>query len=123
VDEAVAQGKDAPVGVHGDLDVMDLPALLVGGEQVLVTVLDPLHGTFQVQGGERDQDLFGIEQHDLRPEASPGVGRDHLHAELGETEHPGGVLDVRALGGVRECRRLVLRHHPRPSIGLRSSAR
>ena len=118
VDEAVAQGEDAPVGVHGDFHVVDLTALLVGGQEVLVAVLDPLHGPAQVEGGERDQDFLRVEQHDLRAEAAAGVGRDHLHAKLGKAEHARQpILDGEGrLGGVPDAQearaRLVLRRHP-----------
>jgi hypothetical protein len=42
VGEDVAQAEQDPVAGEGDLDGVDLLALLGGGNEVLVTVLDPL---------------------------------------------------------------------------------
>ena len=88
VHEPVAQAEDAAVPVDGDLNGVELAALLVRGEQVLATVLGPLHGPGEPDGGERHEDLLREEEHDLGPEAPADVGRDHLDVELGEPEDP-----------------------------------
>ena len=88
VQEPVAQAQDAAVLVDGDLDVVELTALLTRRQQVLDAVLDPLDGPAQAHRRARHQDLLGIEQHDLRAEGAADVGRDHLHLELGQAEDP-----------------------------------
>src|SRR2546427_1185185 len=101
VHEPVAQAEDAAVPVDRDLDVVELAALLVRGEQVLATVLGPLHGPGEPDGGERHEDLLREEEHDLGPEAPADVGRDHLDVELGEPEDPRQAV----LHGKRRLRR------------------
>ena len=41
MDEVIAQGEDVSVAVDRDLDLVDLAALLVGGDEVLAAVADP----------------------------------------------------------------------------------
>ncbi len=76
-------------------------------DEVLEAVLGPLDGPAEPHRRVRDQDLLGIEEHDLRAEAAPGVGRDDLHLELRQPEDPReAVLD-------RERR---LRRAPHPEL-------
>ena len=65
-----------PVASHGDLDVVELPALLARADEVLEAVLGPLDGPAEPHRRVRDQDLLGIEEHDLRAEAAADVRRD-----------------------------------------------
>ena len=85
--EAVAQGENVSLAVNRHLDVMDLTALLVGGDQMLAPVFDPLHRASQAQGRVGNEDLLRIEQHDLGAESPADIGRDHLDVELREPEH------------------------------------
>ena len=56
-----AQPEDAPVRVEADLDlVLDL-ARVVGRHQALAALLDPPDGAAELHGGERHQDVLGIE--------------------------------------------------------------
>ena len=102
---------------------MDLAALLVGGHQVLAPVLRPLDRPAEAERRPRDEDLFGIEEHDLRPEAAAHVGRDHLHLELRQPEDPcEPVLDgQRRLRGGPHAEhagpRVVLGRDPTPFDG------
>ena len=118
MDEAIAQRQNPAGVVESDLDVVDLAALLVGCDEVLAPVLGPLHRAPERDRSVRDQDLLGIEQHDLRPEAAPDVRRHDVHSELGEPEEPGeAVLDrQRRLRRVPDFQvsspRVPLGHHP-----------
>src|SRR5947208_16022503 len=96
-----AMPVNAPPPFDGYCIGVELAALLVRGEQVLATVLGPLHGPGEPDGGERHEDLLREEEHDLGPEAPADVGRDHLDVELGEPEDPRQAV----LHGKRRLRR------------------
>ena len=102
VGEDVAEREEGAVPGEGDLDGVDLLALLGGGQEVLEAILDPLDGAAQAAGQPADERLLGIEAR-LGPEAAADVrGRDHAHAVLGQVEEIGehGADGVRCLGGV-----------------------
>ncbi len=75
-----------PVVVESDLDVVHLAALLVDRGEVLLAVLGPFDGTAELRRGEWDQQLVGIEEHDLRPEPPADVGCDDLDVGLLQAE-------------------------------------
>ena len=74
VTESVAEPEDAARRVAGDLDLVELPALVARADEVLEAVLGPLDGPAEPHRRVRDQDLLGIEEHDLRAEAAPVSG-------------------------------------------------
>ena len=86
VDEVVVEREHPAVVVEADLDLVDLAALLVHRGEVLLPVLGPLDRTAELHRRVRDQQLVGVEEHDLRPEAAADVGRDDLDLRLGQPE-------------------------------------
>ena len=76
--EARLQRQDPAVLAHADLHVVDLLALVGGADEVLAPVLGPLDRHPEVAGGERDEDLLGIELDDLDAEAAADVGGDDV---------------------------------------------
>ena len=94
--------SSVPSRGEGDLDGVDLLALLGGGEEVLEAILDPLDRPAQAAGQPADERLLRIEAR-LGPEAAAHVRRrDHAHPVLGQVEQIGehGADRVRRLGGV-----------------------
>ena len=91
-----------PVVVEADRDVLQLAALLAGGDEVLAPVLGPLDRPAELHGRPRHQHLLGPRVHDLDAEAAADVGRDHLDLESGQAELGGeAARDAgRRLGGV-----------------------
>ena len=79
VQEDVLHTEDLAVLRHGELGVVDLAALLRGGEEVLLAILGPLHGAAQPYRRPRDQHLLRVEHHDFRPETAAYERRDHAH--------------------------------------------
>src|SRR6266704_4316705 len=78
VDEIVAEREQMPLGVEADLHLVDLAALLVDGGEMLLAVFGPLDRTPQPHRGERNEELVGVEEHDLRPEATTDIRRDDV---------------------------------------------
>ena len=87
VEEHVLDAEDAAVGSERNFGIVRLPALLGRGEEVFEPVLDPFDRTIEFPRRPRDHDLFGIEQHDLRPEAAANKWSDHPYLPLAQTEH------------------------------------
>ena len=86
VDEVVAQGQQAALGVVSDLDLVHLPALLVDGGEMLLPVLGPLHRPPELHRGVGHEQLVRVEEHDLRPEPAAHVRRDDLDVRLRQSE-------------------------------------
>src|SRR5262249_54235320 len=89
VDEVDVEGQDTAATVETDPDVVHLPALVVDGKEVFGAVFGPFDRAPQLHGGIRDKELVRVEEHDLRPEATAHVGRDHLDRGLGQPEEHG----------------------------------
>ncbi len=88
VPELHVEPDDPAVVVEADLDLVHLPALVRGGDEVLAAVLGELHRPAQGPRRERDEQLLGPRVVDLHPEAAAHVRRDHVdlcevEAELG----------------------------------------
>ncbi len=77
-----AHTEDAGLGVDRDLHVPVLVALLLGGDEVLAPVLDPLDRAAHRQRGGGERAILGIEAA-LRPEAAADVGRDDAQLMVG----------------------------------------
>ena len=60
VEIAVVDGEDAALAVDGGADVVQLLARMIGGDQMLAPVLQPLHRAAQPHGGNADQHVFRI---------------------------------------------------------------
>ena len=103
VDEVVAQRQHPTLGVETDLDLVHLSPLLVHGGEMLLAVLGPLDRPAELHRRVRDEELVGIEEHDLRPEAAAHVGRDDLDVRLGEAKQDGEAAADRG----RRLRRVV----------------
>ncbi len=105
------------VARQGDLRVVDLSALLGGGDEVLRAVLDPLDRPLELEGDPGDEHLFRIEHHDLGAEAAADERGHQPHLVLGEAEHGGEAVahGDGSLGGVPDREllgpRVPLRDH------------
>ena len=87
IQEDGANAEDPSRLVEGDLRIVDLLPLLVGGHEVLAPVFDPLHRTPEPLRGQRHQDLLGIKHHHLGPESAAHVGGDDPDVGLRQPEH------------------------------------
>ena len=79
MDATAADRKKTPILVSRHFEVPCLVALLRGGYEVFVSVLDPLYRYSEFHGRHRNDDLFRIETA-FRSEATPHIRRDHAHA-------------------------------------------
>ena len=104
VDEVDVEREDVPVAVEPDLDLVHLPALLIDRGEVLLAVLGPFDGPAELHRRERDQQLVGVEQHDLRSEAAAHVWSDDVYIRFGKTEEHGQAAPNRGrrLGGIED---------------------
>jgi hypothetical protein len=94
------QRDDGAVPAQRHARLMRLVAVGGGGQQVLVTRLDPLDRPAEVPRHRRHQDLLGIDVA-LHAEATSDVGHDDAHVRLGQAKRGGdGSAD-----GVRHLRR------------------
>ena len=118
VTEPVPEPEDPAGRVAGDLDVVELPALVAGADEVLEAVLGPLDGAAEPHRRVRDQDLLRVEEHDLRAEAAPGVRGDDLDLELRQPEDPRQTV----LDGERRLRRAPHPELAGPRVVLRHDA-
>ena len=100
--ELVLDPENAAVAAERDLGIVDLAALMGGGEEVLPAVLDPFHRPVELHRRPRQHHLFRIEHHDLRAEAAADERRDHAHLPLAQAQHAGKAVanEDRRLGGV-----------------------
>jgi hypothetical protein len=108
-EHAGAKAEQRPVRGGGGLD-LDAPLAGVrGGRQVLASRLEPLHRTSGPARESGHRQILGHHVH-LLAEAAPGVGHDHPHPRLGQTEgprHP-DAEDVRDLAAGPERERVTL---------------
>ena len=110
-------GGQPAVLVGGQLDVLDLPAALDGGQGVLGALLVPPHGHAVLPGQGHAQQLLGVHV-ELRAEGAADLGGDDPHLVLGDAEREGrhDLEDVRDLRGRVERRapaeRLAARRRP-----------
>ena len=119
VQEAVPESDHLTRFQRGQLDIVNLRALLRRADEVLATVLDVFHRPVQPHGGHRDQELVRIEEQHLLAEAAAHVGRDDAHLVFVEVENRGepaahrdrrlGPVPYRELSGDRIPAR---RHRP-----------
>jgi len=118
VQKHVLDTKDAAIICQGDLGVMNLPALMGGGEEMLKPVLDPLDRPVQFHRHPWQQHFLGIEHHDLRAETAADEGCDHADLPFVEAEHAGETVahEHRRLCGIPD------RHLVGARIPLRDDA-
>ena len=103
--------------VDRDLDVPVLVALLLGGDEVLLAVLDPLERPAQQHGGGGERAVLGVEAA-LRPEAAADVGGDDAQLVVRPVEQ----VEQHALVAVRPLRRDVDGQRLGDRIGRRDHA-
>src|SRR4029077_1216380 len=92
VQEHVAHAEDFAALVHGDFRVVDLAALLRGGEEILLALPGPFDRPTEPHRGPRHQDLLWVVHHDLRPEAATDERRDDPDLRLEEPEQLGQAI-------------------------------
>jgi hypothetical protein len=83
---AVAKRQKCSVGRRGHLDLVHLLARVVGRDEVLVPVLDPLHRPANTARCKRDQVVLGIELA-ADPEGASDVHLDEPDRFDGKVEH------------------------------------
>ena len=95
-----AHRQDAAVAVEADLDLVRDLTRVVGRHEVLAPALDPLHGPPELQGGERHQDVLGVEL-TAHSEAAAHVdlGEPQRAQRDAEDRREDRPVDVNALGG------------------------
>ena len=84
VQKFVVDAENLALPCQRHLRLVDLTALLRGRVEILLPILDPLDGSPQLHGQPGQQHLFGVEHHDLWPEAAADKGRDHAHLLFGQ---------------------------------------
>jgi hypothetical protein len=96
----VVDGEDFAVVRHRRPDVVVLMARVVGGDQMLAPVLDPLHRAIEPHRCDTDQHVFGIKLA-ADAEAAADVRLVALHRRRRALEHSRQKLlvPVRHLGG------------------------
>ena len=102
MDETPAQAQQLALFVNRDFHVPILVALLLGGDEILAPVLDPLDGLADRHGGRRQRGIFHIEGA-LGPEAAAHIIGDDPHLIVGEIQQ----VDEGALEAVGALRRGV----------------
>ena len=80
-DRAQLDPEHPPVALDCGLDELGVRPPVGGGDMAFAAGLGPADRSVEVPGGERDEDLFGIEMH-LGAEAATDVGRDQVDAML-----------------------------------------
>ena len=113
----VTQSHHDPVPSGGELDLVDLLALVARCHEVFGPILDPLHWAPEMTRQERDHYLLRVEEHDLRPEPATGIGGHHpkpvrRHREQLGQVRPNGRGRLRTVEDDErvECR-VVAGHH------------
>ncbi len=101
--ELILQRQDPPVGIDGDTGAMTLLARVVGGHQMLASVLDPFDRPPEAQRGDRDEEVFGVE---FAPDAKSATGiaflQDHRRRAATERARQRVAVAVRHLGGAEQ---------------------
>ena len=74
-------GEESAVAPGGDFQLANMLPRVVGGNHVLAAVLNPLDGPAQLNGGEGDDEVFGVE---LAGDSEPAthVALDEVDAVL-----------------------------------------
>ena len=98
VPQLVAQREQAVLLVEGGLEAVQLLARVVGGDEVLRAVLDPLDGSPERAREVRDEQILGVEL-PAHAEAAAGVRAPDRHALLRHAERGGEetAVEVRDL--------------------------
>ncbi len=96
--DARAQRSDAAVLVATGLEVGNLVAAVVRGQEVLAAGFDPLDRAIQLHGRRDDRPILGIDT-ELGAKAAADFGSNHAHLVLGEPEGARNLvaISVRAL--------------------------
>ena len=101
-EEDVVEGEDEAARVDRGADAVDLVARVVGGDEVLAAVLDPLHRPAEPERAERHEHILGV---DLAADAEAAADMALVEVELFErqVEERREALPV----DVRDLRRAV----------------
>ena len=85
--EYVMHADDAALAGERHLCVVHLSPLLRRRVEVLLAILGPLQRPIQPHRRPRQQHLFRVEHHDLRPEAAADERRDDVDLRFQQSEH------------------------------------
>ncbi len=86
VEVAIVDCEDRAVGLDRRANAMQLLARVIGGDQVLAPVLDPLHGPAEPHRGDADQHVLRIELA-ADAEAAADMGLEHMDRGRRDAEH------------------------------------
>src|SRR5271168_238506 len=78
VENLILDRKDVSFAIDGGADVMKLLARMIGGDEVLAAILDPLYRPLHAQGGGADQYVLRIELA-ADPEAAADMSLVKVH--------------------------------------------
>ncbi len=100
VEIGVVDGENHAVAINGGANFVQLLARMIGGDQVLATVLDPFHRSIEFLGGDADEKILWIHLA-ANAEAAADMGFVHMHRTRRNLQHAGQqfLIAVRHLGG------------------------
>ena len=108
VEELIVDGEDTTLGIGCGANLVPLRTRMIGRDQVLAPVLDPLHRPAQAERAEADQHILGIELA-ANPEAAADMAFIKMHGRRIAAEHPrdGVPVPVRHLRGAVELQHVA----------------
>ena len=108
VEELVVKGENTALGVDRGANLMALLPRMIGGDQMLAPVLDPLHRAAEPQRGKADQHVLGIKLA-ANTEAAADMALEQMHAGGIASQHAGDVvaIPVRHLGGAMKLQHVA----------------
>ena len=108
VEELVVKGENTALGVDRGANLMALLPRMIGGDQMLAPVLDPLHRAAEPQRGKADQHVLGIKLA-ANAEAAADMALEQMHAGGIASQHAGDVvaIPVRHLGGAMKLQHVA----------------
>src|SRR5262249_7601251 len=82
----VAKRSDATVPLYADFHLMNHQSLMIGTQEVLGAIFNPFDRALQKTCRKRNNQLFGVKQHNLDAESAPDVRRNQVYVGLGHSE-------------------------------------
>src|SRR6266508_3380078 len=86
VKELVIDRQNAAVAIDGGANFVPLLPRMIGGDEMLVTILDPLHRVPETQSAEADQHVFGVKLA-AHAEAAADMAFEQMHGRERSAEN------------------------------------
>ncbi len=103
MEELIFDRENATLAIDGRANAMALLARMIGRNEMLAPILDPLDRSFEPQRAQANEHVFGIE---LAPNAEPAADMAfvEMHRRRRAAEHPGDLVavPVRHLGSAMQ---------------------